>query len=579
VKGLKADDFVLLEDKQPQIIQAFSEVDIPDAPPPAAVWEHTVAPDVTSNEIDNQRIFVLVIDDALSMGLVGPLKIPDPGATAAMKKSVAYFIGALGPTDLAALVFTNQTRLSQNLTTDHARLIKAIDAFPIDGGGILGMPGQDPCLGQKYSVGTVEGVVTSLAAVSDRRKAVVYFGGEMPWVQNIAQDLCFTYARWQETFAVAQQAHVTINPVDTMGLRLDGITGKAERYLIVAENTGGHPIVATNDFEPGLRQIFVENSSYYLMAYAPTHDAEDGTFRRISLSVKGHPDYDVRTRRNYRADKRKIGDADKPPPPPQVEAMAGILPLSKLPLRATAAAFKRPGGEGAVVAISLGVKQPAVDARTPEQVELLVKAFTADGDERGSDAQTIAITIPAARRDSDISRYEVVSRLELPKPGKYELRLTARSEISDSRGSVYVDVDVPDFKKDRVSFSGVILNSALAAAPTAPARVLRDLTSLTPTTERTFFASDVVTAFLRVYQGGGDKIAPIPIKVTINDAAGKAVFTTTETVAADRFTAERAADYQFRLPLGTLKAGDYLLTFETTVGKATARRDVRFSIR
>jgi hypothetical protein len=79
---------------------------------------------------------------------------------------------------------------------------------------------------------------------------------------------------------------------------------------------------------------------------------------------------------------------------------------------------------------------------------------------------------------------------------------------------VYVDVDVPDFKKDRVSFSGVILNSALAAAPTAPARVLRDLTSLTPTTERTFFASDVVTAFLRVYQGGSDKIAPIPIKVT-----------------------------------------------------------------
>jgi hypothetical protein len=57
---------------------------------------------------------------------------------------------------LAALVFTNQTRLSQNLTTDHARLIKAIERVPCRCGGILGMPGQDPCLGQKYSVGTVE---------------------------------------------------------------------------------------------------------------------------------------------------------------------------------------------------------------------------------------------------------------------------------------------------------------------------------------------------------------------------------------------------------------------------------------
>jgi hypothetical protein len=84
---------------------------------------------------------------------------------------------------------------------------------------------------------------------------------------------------------------------------------------------------------------------------------------------------------------------------------------------------------------------------------------------------------------------------------------------------------------------------------------------------------------LRVYQGGGDKIAPIPIKVTINDAAGKVVFTTTETVATDRFTAERAADYQFRLPLATLKTGEYLLTFETTVGKTTRGANVRFSIR
>ncbi|HEX5070695.1 MAG TPA: VWA domain-containing protein [Vicinamibacterales bacterium] len=577
VKGLTADDFVLLEDKRPQKIEAFSEVDIPDAPPPSAVWERKVSPDVISNEIDNQRIFVIVIDDALSMGLLPPLMIPDPGATAAMKKSAASFIGALGPTDLAALVFTNQTRLSQNLTTDHARLIKALEAYPVDGGGILGMPGQDRCLAEKYSVGTVQGVVNGLAAVPDRRKAVVFFGGEMPWAQTV--DRCFTYARWQGTFAMAQQAHVTINPVDTMGLRPDGITGKAERYLIVAENTGGHAVVATNDFEPGLRQVFVENSSYYLMAYAPTNEAEDGTFRRISLTVKDHPEFDVRTRRNYWAPKNKISEREKQEPPPSVAAMAGILPLSKLPLRATAAAFAAPGGTGAVVAISLGLKQPAVDARTPEQVEVLVKAYTADGDERGSNADTITITIPAARRDADTSRYEVISRMELEKPGKYELRLSAHSAISDSRGSVYVDVEVPDFKKDRVSLSGVIVNSALAAAPSAPLRVLRDLTSLTPTTERAFVSSDIVMAFLRVYQGGTEKLAAVPLKAAIVDTTGKSIFSHTESVPVDRFTAERSADYQLRLPLATLTAGDYLLSFETTVAKTTARRDVRFTVR
>ena len=41
----------------------------------------------------------------------------------------------------------------------------------------------------------------------------------------------------------------------------------------------------------------------------------------------------------------------------------------------------------------------------------------------------------------------------------------------------------------------------------------------------------------------------------------------------------QAADYQSRLPLATLKTGDYLLTVEATDGKTTARRDVRFRVK
>jgi hypothetical protein len=75
----------VLEDKQPQAIQAFSEIDIPDAPPPAAVWANTVAPDVTTNEDDSQRIFVILIDDALGMGL-DERKMPDLWAIREMRK-------------------------------------------------------------------------------------------------------------------------------------------------------------------------------------------------------------------------------------------------------------------------------------------------------------------------------------------------------------------------------------------------------------------------------------------------------------------------------------------------------------
>jgi hypothetical protein len=57
------------------------------------------------------------------------------------------------------------------------------------------------------------------------------------------------------------------------------------------------------------------------------------------------------------------------------------------------------------------------------------------------------------------------------------------------------------------------------------------------------------------------------------------VFDKSETLSADRFTTDRSAESQFRLPLATLTAGDYLLTFEATGGKVTTKRDVRFQVR
>jgi hypothetical protein len=210
---------------------------------------------------------------------------------------------------------------------------------------------------------------------------------------------------------------------------------------------------------------------------------------------------------------------------------------------------------------------------------VLIRSFTATGDPKVGDDQTVPITVPAARPDVDISRYEVFAKVDVAKPGSYHLRLSAHSEASDTRGSVYVDVEVPDFRKEKVSLSGVIVNNAASTAPVAPLRLLRDVTALTPTTERTFSAADLVTSLVRVYQGGSDKLAPVTMKVSIVDAAGKSVVSQTDTVAVDRFSADRAADFQYRLPLATLPAGEYLLTFDAAAGKNTARRDVRFQKR
>ena len=587
VRELTKDDFILLEDKTPQTIQGFAAIDLPERRVEGPAWARTAPADVTTNEIDNQRIFVIVLDDARGMG--------DLWAKREMRRTATQFVDMLGDQDLAAIVFTGAAyRLSQNLTSDRAKLLKAIQSYPDNDGNIPGAVNVNPwamsgrggvganngasCLSVKEVLRLMEAIVGHLSSVPDRRKAILYFGGNLPWVETPQGDPCGTYWMWRDVFTAAQQGHVTINPVDTKGLTGRVIDSWAS-YGAVASNTGGHAVINSNDFMPGVRQIYVENSSYYLIAYQPTHVEEDGTFRRITLKVN-RPDMEVVTRRSYWAPRAKPADQPVgPPPSPEIEALAGLLPLSKLALRITAAPFAIAGGQKSVVALTLGVRQPAFDTRTRESVEVLIKAFTADGDEKSSETQVVLITVPAAPAGSDLSRYDVLARIEVPKPGKYELRLSAQSSASGDRGSVYVDVEVPDFRKEKLSLSGVVVDAGPGAAPVAPPRMLADVTPVAPTTERAFTATDLVTAFLRAYQGGNDKLAPVTMAIRMQDAAGSIVFRADETLAADQFNADRAAEFRFRVPLAALKAGDHLLTFEAAMGKARAKRDVRLTVR
>ena len=587
VRGLTRDDFTLLEDSKPQTIEGFSAVDVAERTAGGPVWADKVARDVTTNEIDNARIFVLVLDDGFGMGgkiwdaSVGKPHWPDPGAIAQMKKTVGLFVDTMGPQDLVAISFTGTTaKFSQNLTNDRAKLMKALGAYP-DLDSTLPYPPnltpetqQQECLAHKEIVRLVNAIVEQLASLPDRRKAIVYFGGQMPWarIPDPRADPCGTYWMWHDVFAAAQQGSVTINPVQTAGLGL----GSIDEYLTVADYTGGHAVVNTNDFVPGVKRIFTENSSYYLLAYQPTKDLADGTFRRITVKVKGRDDVEIVTKRNYWAPRApKPGEPEKPPPSEAVKAMAGLLPDSRLALRATAASFAGTGDAFGTIAMSVGIRQPAFANRTSETVELLIRSFTTTGDPKAGDDLVIPITVPAAKADADITRYEVLARIDVAKPGPYHLRLSAHSDASDVRGSVFVDVEVPDFKKDKVSLSGVVVNLATGTTPVAPLRLLRDVTPLVPTTERTFASSDIVTALVRAYQGGTDKIVSIPMKVSLQDAAGKNVFNNTDTLAPERFV-DRSADYQFRLPLDQLQAGEHLLTIETSVGKNSIRRDMRF---
>jgi len=216
-------------------------------------------------------------------------------------------------------------------------------------------------------------------------------------------------------------------------------------------------------------------------------------------------------------------------------------------------------------------------SRVTEEADLTVRAFTEDGAPRGSADQAVTLNLVPARPGAEFSRYDLLAHVNV-KPDKYELRISAHSATLDTLGSVYADVEVPDFAKAPLSMSGVLL-SVTPGVPVAPAEALSAIVPVLPTTERTFARTDRVSAFLRVYQGGGGTLAPVRLSIRIVDDHDGTALEQTDALGRDLFGRTRAADERFPLPLTRLAPGEYLLTFEAAVGRTTARRDVRFSVK
>jgi len=174
-------------------------------------------------------------------------------------------------------------------------------------------------------------------------------------------------------------------------------------------------------------------------------------------------------------------------------------------------------------------------------------------------------------------RYEILSTLVL-KPGRYHLRLSATSEVQGKTGSIYCDLEVPDYAKPPLSLSGVVL-SMTPGPLSAPRGVLSAILPVIPTTEREF-DSQRVAAYLRVYQGGKLPLRVVHVSVQVIDVHETTVVSSSGGVDVGRFDRTRAADWQYDLPLDRLDPGDYLLRIEATMaGAVSVRQEVKFAVR
>jgi VWFA-related protein len=628
VRNLTKDDFRVVEEGTPQELSVVSLVDLPLERPDAPLFAPApIEPDVRSNQREfDGRIYVIVLDDLHT----------NFARTPRVKVAVRQFIERhLGENDVAAIVQTGgSTKGVQEFTSSRPRLLRAADTFigqklrsatltKIDDlnrnlglGGARDVSEPERAFKARSSLNTLKSVADFLAGVRGRRKAVLFFSEGIDYdVSNPVENRYATDIMYEtrEAIAAASRANVSFYAVDPRGLagiaeeamELQGIpednslglTSMNQELLnsqgslrTISDETGGFAIVNRNDFADAFVRIVQENSSYYLLGYYSKSARRDGRFRRVDVRVT-RPGLRVRARNGYstprsRSEPSKAVNAETSPE--LREAIESPVPISGLGVRVFAAPL-RGTDSNASVALTLEVDGARLrftekDGLFHDDLEVAVVAVDQTGKVRDGGRDLMNLRLRQQTHEM-VSKHgvRVTRRLEIP-PGRYVLRVGARDVGSGAVGSVSYDLDVPDFSRQALAMSGLLLTSASASrTPTAnPDAEFKEVLRAPPAALRSFPSGDLLSFFVEVYDNQTGTPHRVSIKSTILTDAGNVVHSSEDERRSDELKGQRGGyGYSATVPLKEFSPGRYVLRVEARTllaGGGQASREVEFTV-
>jgi len=595
VTDLTQDDFIVIENGKAQTIGTFASVQSPAVAEFKAAWVKSAPVDVAVNNVEEQRLLVLVIDDATLPN--------DPAMVRTAKMAARAFVEKLGPTDRTAIVFTRDNRHAQDFTYDKGRLLAAVERTTAGNlaAGVTNpnfIPGARPVVGPvgkasdlSYylsSLSTLARVSEYLGTVRLRKKAIAWLSVGVPLDSDALSEVTLgahnpdaptmAGAEAEASLLVAmrraidraQRGNVAIFGISPAGLggvddynrahpRSQLPSGRQfnEFLQAMASNTGGRAFIDSNDVLPGIGQVFAETGSYYLIGYAPSPRGNDGSFRRIEVKTT-RPDVEVRTRKGYFVTPPDPVVAETAPL--ELAAVKGLLPDNGIPLRGVASAFVQADGTSAV-ALTVALDARTLPAPATGEVVIATSVFDPEGRAKGSFTQQARLCAQPGWCDISVV---------LPMTtGRHALRVGLEHRASGRSGSVYVDAVVPDFNRRGVWLTGL----AVDVSPSGPRAIdgaIRTLLPIVPTTRREVTTSDRVSVFFRIHQGGTRGVTDVSRSLHITDEHDVRVIDRTDVIPAASFAAGRMVEQRVELPLAGFKPGRYLLSIMTRTGASAS---------
>ena len=546
LRGLKPEDFIILEDNKPQKVVSFdienidavANLDVAQTKPLSGLSEKgspapaAAAPD-TANLFKDHRLIVLLFD------LTGM----EPDEIERAITSAEHYVDAqMAPADLVAIVSLGSSLLvNQDFTSDHQLLKKQLDAFGAGSGqgyeeGSTGSTEGTPDAGQpftaddtEYNIFNTDRRLEAIRSVAEKlshlqqKKSLIYFssGMDRTGIENQSELRAAVNAAVRSNMAIytmdmrGLQALVAGGEAQNASLRgTSAYSGQSmisalnsnfttqETLVTLAADTGGRAFLDSNDFSGVFKGVQQDTSTYYLLGYHSTNPARDGRYRRISVKVNV-PGAKIDYRKGYYAPADYQHSTKEDKELQLQEQLASELAATDLPLYLSAAYFRLEPNKY-FIPISLvvpGSEIPFTRSSDRDKATLDVIGMVLDNEKhpvtRVRDTVKLAVDTSSDVRKKNVQYDTGVS---LP-PGKYHLKFVVRENQTGRLGSFETDLEVPDLKTQPLKMSSVVLASQLQpakkGAPQNP--LIRDGSEIIPNVTHVFSADQHLRLYYEVY--------------------------------------------------------------------------------
>jgi VWFA-related protein len=338
----------------------------------------------------------------------------------------------------------------------------------------------------------------------------------------------------------------------------------------IAKDTGGDAFFRTNDVNWALKKSFEGNNVYYNIAYYPSTEGQG--FRDISLTVKGHPEYTVRTQKGYLASDvvKTRPSAAKSPQGRLFDAIARPIPETAINVSASAH-YLEVESDSAQVSIRLLIDGSRLtyhdmDNRATLALEVAGTIYDRAGKLVTNFIEKIKGGVPNNQlNDVKASGFSYTKRLEL-KPGHYQVRVGALEPETENIGTSSAWVDVPDLSKGKLELSSVLL----ASSGEGPLNGLQQLDAI-----KAYKTGSTLVYYLMLYNAPSTVASDLTIRseIVLND---KIIYESEPQPVSSRMVGKDSKGIEIggRLNLD-LEPGFYLLKVEL---KDKSNREFRRSV-